>query len=51
MLATLVPDIQKTTRLIEEISAASKEQNSGAEQSMKHAAARSGDSAKLDNLC
>ncbi len=32
MLATLVPDIQKTAQLIEEISAASKEQNSGAEQ-------------------
>ncbi|MEW5800963.1 MAG: methyl-accepting chemotaxis protein [bacterium] len=32
MLATLVPDIQKTAELVQEISAASNEQNSGAEQ-------------------
>jgi methyl-accepting chemotaxis protein len=32
MLKELVPDIQKTAELIQEISAASKEQNSGAEQ-------------------
>ncbi|HEX8947535.1 MAG TPA: methyl-accepting chemotaxis protein, partial [Dissulfurispiraceae bacterium] len=32
MLAKLVPDIQKTAELVQEISAASNEQNSGAEQ-------------------
>ncbi len=32
MLATLVPDIQKTAELVQEISAASREQNSGADQ-------------------
>jgi len=32
MLATLVPDIQKTAELVQEISAASKEQASGADQ-------------------
>jgi len=32
MLARLVPDIQKTAELVQEISAASNEQNSGAEQ-------------------
>jgi methyl-accepting chemotaxis protein len=32
MLAKLVPDIQKTAELVQEISAASKEQNSGADQ-------------------
>lgn len=32
MLAKLVPDIQKTSELVQEISAASNEQNSGAEQ-------------------
>ncbi|GAK56736.1 methyl-accepting chemotaxis sensory transducer [Candidatus Vecturithrix granuli] len=32
MLTTLVPDIQKTAQLIQEISAASREQNSGVEQ-------------------
>ncbi|OGW33498.1 MAG: chemotaxis protein [Nitrospirae bacterium GWC2_56_14] len=32
MLARLVPDIQKTAELVQEISAASKEQNSGADQ-------------------
>lgn len=32
MLATLVPDIQKTAELVQEISAASAEQNNGAEQ-------------------
>ncbi len=32
MLAKLVPDIQKTSELVQEISAASKEQNTGAEQ-------------------
>ncbi|MEW6379179.1 MAG: PAS domain-containing protein [bacterium] len=32
MLATLVPDIQKTAELVQEISAASGEQNTGAEQ-------------------
>ena len=32
ILAELVPEIEKTTRLIQEISAASNEQNSGAEQ-------------------
>ena len=32
MLARIVPDIQKTADLVQEISAASKEQNSGAEQ-------------------
>jgi len=32
MLAKLVPDIQKTAELVQEISAASKEQTSGADQ-------------------
>jgi len=32
MLSTVVPDIQKTAELVQEISAASKEQNTGAEQ-------------------
>jgi methyl-accepting chemotaxis protein len=32
MLAQLVPDIQKTAELVQEISAASREQDSGAEQ-------------------
>ena len=32
MLAKLVPDIQKTSELVQEISAASKEQNMGADQ-------------------
>ncbi|MBF0565420.1 MAG: methyl-accepting chemotaxis protein [Nitrospirae bacterium] len=32
MLATMLPDIQKTAELVKEISAASNEQNSGAEQ-------------------
>jgi methyl-accepting chemotaxis protein len=32
MLATMVPDIKKTAELIQEIAAASNEQNAGAEQ-------------------